>query len=74
MRTGADDMQPYDARQHLALFAGRMLRLGSYGDPVAAPVSCLDTACACGQRLDGLHPRLATAPVLALPALSHGQL
>jgi hypothetical protein len=29
--------EPYEAPQHLALFQGRMLRLGSYGDPVAAP-------------------------------------
>jgi hypothetical protein len=31
--------EPYDARQHLSLFTGRMLRLGAYGEPVAAPYS-----------------------------------
>ena len=30
--------EPFDSAQHLALFQGRMLRLGSYGDPVAAPL------------------------------------
>jgi hypothetical protein len=29
----------FDPRQHLCLFRGRMLRLGSYGDPVAVPYS-----------------------------------
>lgn len=31
--------EPFDVGQHLALFQGRMLRLGSYGEPVAAPYS-----------------------------------
>jgi len=30
--------EPFDSARHLALFQGRMLRLGSYGDPVACPV------------------------------------
>ena len=29
----------FDRRQHLPLFRGRMLRIGSYGDPCAAPYS-----------------------------------
>ena len=29
--------EQFHSAQHLALFQGRMLRLGSYGDPVAAP-------------------------------------
>lgn len=29
--------EPFDQRKHLDLFQGRMLRLGSYGDPVAIP-------------------------------------
>ena len=29
--------EPFDPREHLQLFKGRRLRLGSYGDPVAAP-------------------------------------
>ena len=31
--------EPFDSSRHLALFQGRMLRIGSYGDPVAAPLS-----------------------------------
>jgi hypothetical protein len=30
--------EPFNSAQFLALFQGRMLRLGSYGDPVAAPL------------------------------------
>ena len=30
--------EPFNSARHLALFQGRMLRLGSYGDPVAAPL------------------------------------
>ena len=29
--------EPFDRRKHLELFRGRLLRIGSYGDPVAAP-------------------------------------
>jgi hypothetical protein len=29
--------EPFNSAQHLELFQGRMLRLGSYGEPVAAP-------------------------------------
>lgn len=31
--------EPFDVRQHLNLFRNRMLRIGSYGDPVAVPFS-----------------------------------
>ena len=31
--------EAFDRRQHLDLFRGRMLRIGAYGDPVAAPYS-----------------------------------
>jgi hypothetical protein len=35
----------FDARQHLGLFRGRMLRLGAYGDPVATPYSVWSALC-----------------------------
>ena len=35
--------EPFDAGQHLDLFRGRMLRIGSYGDPCAAPYSVWST-------------------------------
>jgi hypothetical protein len=31
--------EPFDSTRHLVLFQGRMLRLESYGDPIAAPLS-----------------------------------
>ena len=34
---GAGHYVPFDRRRHLALFRGRMLRIGSYGDPCASP-------------------------------------
>ena len=32
---------PYNASKHLSLFAGRVLRLGSYGEPVAIPYAVM---------------------------------
>ena len=29
--------EPFESDRHLELFRGRMLRLGSYGDPCAVP-------------------------------------
>ena len=38
-----DRYEPFDAKQHLDLLRGRMLRIGSYGDPCAAPYSTWST-------------------------------
>jgi hypothetical protein len=35
--------EPFDSQRHLDLFRGRMLRIGSYGDPCAAPYSVWST-------------------------------
>lgn len=37
--------EPFDATRHMGLFRGRMLRLGSYGDPVAAPYGIWSPLC-----------------------------
>jgi hypothetical protein len=35
----------FNAKQHLSLFKGRFLRLGSYGDPAAVPIQVWETLC-----------------------------
>lgn len=35
----------FNKRKHLAMFAGRVLRLGAYGDPAAVPMKVWDTVC-----------------------------
>ena len=37
---------PFRPRKHLPLFRGRQLRLGSYGDPAAVPLSVWELVCA----------------------------
>jgi hypothetical protein len=35
----------FNAKRHLHLFAGRFIRLGTYGDPAAVPLDVWDTVC-----------------------------
>ena len=65
--------EPFDSAQHLALFQGRMLRLGCYGDPVAAPYAYLVALGARRPWSHGVHAPMGRRSILAIPCVPHGQ-
>ncbi len=56
----------YKPAIHSHLFQGRMIRLGSYGDPVAAPLSAFKPILALARGHYRLLPPVEAGPILAL--------